>query len=508
MIRPYPLPLQRPTPAPSAIVTLLATGGIAMLSTGCLRNPPPVAGVRSTAPSPSQFWTPPSKAIAPPTPTAAGATPPTVPADLESKLQQLQLADVVDLALRNNPATRITWENARATAAAYGSERGGYLPTLSFDGTATRSHTVGSATRFGGERTQYQPTVTLSYLLFDFGGRSNSVDAAREAVYAANLTHNATVQDVVLQVASAYFTYIATGALRDAQQSTVQEANANVKAAQQRHDVGLATIADVLQAKTALAEAQLALETTQGNLQAARGALAVAMGLPANTPYDIARPEHVIPIRHIAESVDSLIDQAVSTRPDLQAARAQVQQSLAQVRVSKSLSMPALMLSGNAGRTFSSENAFSGNSYALTLGLSFPIFTGFSRSYDIMNAEAQAEAARASAASLRQQVIDQVFTSYYALQTATQRVTTADALLASAEQSEQVARGRYTEGVGSILDLLTAQSALANARAQQVQARWVWSTALAQLAHDTGILGLHGEAPLRFSTDSTERHQQ
>jgi outer membrane protein TolC len=183
-----------------------------------------------------------------------------------------------------------------------------------------------------------------------------------------------------------------------------------------------------------------------------------------------------------------------------------VQQSQAQARVSRSLSLPALVLNGNLGRTYSNTTAFNGNSYAVTLGVELPLFTGFSRSYDIMGAEAQVQAAQAEAEGLRQRVVNQVFTSYYALQTATQRVKTTDVLLASAQQSEQVARGRYTAGVGSILDLLTAQSALADARAQQVQARWTWYTALAQLAHDAGILGLHGEAPLAFSTDST-RHQ-
>ncbi|HZF73501.1 MAG TPA: TolC family protein, partial [Gemmatimonadaceae bacterium] len=93
--------------------------------------------------------------------------------------------------------------------------------------------------------------------------------------------------------------------------------------------------------------------------------------------------------------------------------------------------------------------------------------------------------------------------SYYALQTAQQRVTTADDLLASAEQSVQVAAGRYREGVGSIIDLLTAQSALANARAQQVQSRWQWYTSLAQLARDAGVLGVHGDTPFPFSKDST-----
>ncbi|MGH9420073.1 MAG: TolC family protein, partial [Thermoanaerobaculia bacterium] len=68
-----------------------------------------------------------------------------------------------------------------------------------------------------------------------------------------------------------------------------------------------------------------------------------------------------------------------------------------------------------------------------------------------------------------------------------------------------VAAGRYREGVGSILDLLTAQSALANARAQQVQSRWQWYTALAQLARDAGVLSTHGDTPFTFSADPTAK---
>ncbi|MFI5239965.1 MAG: TolC family protein, partial [Gemmatimonadales bacterium] len=154
------------------------------------------------------------------------------------------------------------------------------------------------------------------------------------------------------------------------------------------------------------------------------------------------------------------------------------------------------------------QSVYGGGSYSLTLGLSMPLFTGFSHQYDVAAARARADAASAQADVLRQQVTTQVFTSYYALQTAGQRVSTADDLLASAEQSEQVAAGRYREGVGSIIDLLTAQSALANARAQQVQSRWQWYTALAQLAHDSGILGPRGETPFPFVSESTTTSSQ
>jgi outer membrane protein len=99
------------------------------------------------------------------------------------------------------------------------------------------------------------------------------------------------------------------------------------------------------------------------------------------------------------------------------------------------------------------------------------------------------------------QVGQQVYTAYYALQTATQRAKTADVLLASATRNEVAARARYRAGVGTIVDLITAQTALANARAQQAQSRWVWATALAQLSHDVGVLGPRGQTlPLGDST--------
>jgi outer membrane protein TolC len=126
--------------------------------------------------------------------------------------------------------------------------------------------------------------------------------------------------------------------------------------------------------------------------------------------------------------------------------------------------------------------------YSAVIAMRFPVFTGFRNTYDVREAEIEADLAKENVRSLEQQVGLQVWTSYYALQTAAQRMTTAKALLTSAQQSADVARDRYKAGVGNILDLLTAESALESARAQEVQARADWFQAVAQLAHDTGDL--------------------
>ena len=398
----------------------------------------------------------------------------------------------MDLALRNSPATRESWAQARSAADVYGSTSGRYFPTITA-GIAETQQQSDIPGRPPVSRAVYGPTLGLSYTVLDFGGRAGTVDVARQTAVAADLTHNATVENTILGVETAAFTYLSTRAQRDAQKTALDLANAALDAANQRHAVGLATIADVLQAQTARSQAELQLETLEGSVLVTRGSLAVAMGLPANTPFDIPDAPAADSAHFIAESVDSLIDVAVRTRPELASARAAAQAAHSQIRVARSAYLPALAITATGQNSGSNNQAFVGNTYTANFGVQMPVFSGFSNQYDLASASELYQAAAARAETTKQQIIQQVFTSYYTLRTATQQVSTAHDLLASAVQSELVARERYREGVGSIVDLLVAQSALATARAQDVGARWQWRTALAGLAHDVGVLNARGD---------------
>jgi outer membrane protein TolC len=426
-----------------------------------------------------------------------------LPAGLAERIRRLTLAEIVDIGLRNNASTRLAWANAQAAAAAYGSERGSWLPQVDGDVTAARIKTVASQGRTAVQQSVLTPSATLSYLLYDFGGRRGRVEGARQQLFAAGFTHNAAIEDVVLQIQVAYFQYLANRSLLEAQRTTLKEARANLEAAEERRRVGLATIADVLQARTAASQAQLDVQTTEGNLQTARGALALALGLPANLPYDVDSTAAEVPVAALADSVDTLIGAALRGRPDLAASRAQAEAARAAVGETRSSLLPSLNLSATAGRTYATTIPNGANSYNVAIGLALPLFNGFSRQYDLRAAEYQAEAAAARTETIRQQVVFQVFSAYYALQTSTRRVRTSEDLLASAQQSSEAALARYKAGVGSILDLLTAQTALAGARAQRVDARLAWSVSLAQLAHDAGVLDPKGGNTLRLTTDTT-----
>ena len=479
-----------------SLARLLA--GPTLLAAACVHNAPSIEGSAPVPAGPSTRWTP-TESVKQAAAADARRVAPT-PTDV----RQLTLPEVVDLALRNNPATRISWSQARAAADVYGSAEGKYYPSLAMGIAGTRTRTIATPGRPAGERTQYGPSLSLAFTVLDFGGRSGSVNVARQTAIASDLSHNATVENTILQVEGAAFTYLSTRALRDAQKSAVQLATAALDAASERHRVGLATIADVLQAQTARSDAELQLETLEGSLQVTRGGLAVAMGLPANTPFEVPDVPVTDSVYFVTQSVDTLIEMAVRNRPELASVRAQAAAAASQIRVARSGYLPVLALSAIGANNASTVSTFAGRTYTLNLGISVPVFNGFSDHYDVAAASEQYRAAQERSELTKQQVIQQVFTAYYTLRTSTERVRTARDLLASATQSETVARERYREGVGSIVDLLVAQSALANARAQDANARWQWRAALAQLAHDVGVLNSRGDTSFQPLTPAPD----
>jgi outer membrane protein TolC len=224
-------------------------------------------------------------------------------------------------------------------------------------------------------------------------------------------------------------------------------------------------------------------------LRTVEGALATSLGLPAGTRIDIGLLPPELPVEATAANIDSLIGQAMASRPELAASRAEIAQAEARIDETRADYLPTVNVSAGAGRRIAlGSSSDSENDWSTALLFRFPFFSGFRNRHEVRAAELQRDIAREQTRSLEQQVNLQVWSSYYALQTAAQRFTTSRDLLDSARQSSEVARARYREGLGSILDLLTAESALASATAQEIGARADWLLAVAQLAHDTGSL--------------------
>jgi outer membrane protein len=509
-------------PTRRRMVCVACLGVTAMLAS-CVHNPPDVDGKPSAPAAPNQFWDPPMKAVIPDSvPTLA------LPPDIAERVRHLTLANVIDIGLSTNPLTRQSYAEARAAGAAIGSAVGKYLPQLNVGVTGERESSksgvestggststgtgststgsttgsTGSVVRGTGTSSLLIPDASASWLLFDFS-RSSSIEYAKQGAFAASFTHNATVQSVVLTLEQAYFNYNASKAVVSGDSLSVKEDSVNLASATAQHNAGIATLSDVLQAQTTLSEEVLQLETDQGSVQTTRGSLAVAMGFPANLTYDIQADPPDVPIQGIAASVDSLVSQAVRTRPDLASYRAQFAEAQANVGVVRGAGLPSLSLGASDDYAFANPSSLNGNTYVVSAGISFPLFQGFQNAYNLLQAKELAKAQGANAEYQRDLVINQVFTSYYNLRTATARVRSTNDLLVSAQSNYNVATGQYKQGVGNILEVVTAQAALATARSQQAQARWTWYYELAQLSHDVGVIGIHGEMRIPLRADST-----
>lgn len=405
--------------------------------------------------------------------------------------QPLSLPELTEFALRNNPRTRQSWLAARAAAAGVGIEKADQLPQISASHAITRTRPVSATTgTVSPWQTRFGPSVSLSYVLFDFGVRGYQIESSEYRLLAANLAHNRVLQDVIFQVEQAYYRLIGNDALVKVNSQSLSNAKTVLEAAQKRRESGLATVADVYRAETQVAQAQLNLTRSSGELEKSRGQLASVVGLPVNVSIRVQPLQQPPQIAEMSTGIGDLLEKAKSSRPDLAAAEAQVRAAQANAKAVARAGLPSIEVNGSGGHTLFSDNRAAVSNYSIGLTLRIPIFSGFRDTYSTRQAQLQAEAAAASRDTLFRQAEVEVWQGYYDLNTATSSISSTQAQVRSAEQTSQATLARYKSGFGSILDLITAQQDESNARVQQIQSYLDWFTTLARLQVAVGASDL------------------
>ncbi|PRC92479.1 TolC family protein [Solimicrobium silvestre] len=119
-----------------------------------------------------------------------------------------------------------------------------------------------------------------------------------------------------------------------------------------------------------------------------------------------------------------------------------------------------------------------------------PLFDGVSHSYRVQAAKAKYESKAAELANLEIRISLEVWKDYYAMEMETENLKLSAELEDSASLSFNVSQGRYKYGVGNILELLTAQTVLINARQQKISVLSNWRSARIKLAASLGKLGM------------------
>lgn len=460
---------------------------IITLSLACSHGAPEFDPYKEASPAPGEEWVPTEKELEK---SFELEELPTIPQELQSEADNLTLSQLVDIALTNNPTTQIAWQDARAAAAAWAEARGLYYPQITGSAEYFYARDGGSATGADAFREQYGNVgLSLNYLLLDFGGREARVDAARLALVNANWNQNQAIQNVLNEVAVNFYNYIGSKALVLADETNLKEAETSLEASELRLEAGVGTLPDVLQARATLAQVQLDLVEDVGNVAIFRGNLATSVGWPSNTDFDVSDPVDELPIDALADNVNDLIDIAMENRPDLAAVKASVREAQAELREAKSEFFPEISATAEVLRFWvrpEGEASEFFTNYLVGLQLQVPIFQGFTIINSVRQASAELESAKAALRLQEQIVIDEVWASYYNFRTAVQSLEAANVLLESSIESYNASLERYQNGVGDIIELLTAQTTLAQARAEQVETTTDIFTSYADLINAMG----------------------
>jgi outer membrane protein len=409
------------------------------------------------------------------------------------------LTALIDIALRNNPATRRQWERARSAAAGYGAAQAPYYPQIGVQSAQGYQRTIIELPAAVGklEQWQSQPTAELTYVLLDFGRRRSAAEAAFDRLIASNFAFNRAIQNVVFTTQSAFYSIDAAHAAISAAQQNLKLAETDFDAVKQRVDLGLATEPELLLSKERVAQSRFDLANARLLVHDAQAEMAMALGIPANeVPATQDLESQTVPAS-LHNSVERLIARACAERPDLAAQAANVRAGEAAVSQAKAQFYPNLALSASYGEnlwnfTFNVPSTVQTGQpqYVALLTLRWNLFTGFKRLNDLRRAQADREAARADLESLEINTIAQVWRAYSEFESSLSKYQYARSLLDAANESYEANLQTYHQGLSTIVELLTAQRDLAQARYTLIQSKAELLTADAAVAYAAGSISI------------------
>ena len=407
------------------------------------------------------------------------------------------LIELIDVAQRANPDTRQAWEEARAAAARLGGAEAVYLPalTLVVTGGARRLAFPSPMGSFSVSGPYVEPKLELAWTLLDLS-RFAAVDEAHALVMQANFNFSRRHQEVLFAVARSFYALDASRARLEAAQATLRSATVVEEAAQARLEVGLATRPELLLAREARARAAFDVESAAGAVRTNQGLLAESVGVAPFPPLRTTSLAQQPTPERLANPIEQIMDGTLRERPDLKALDAAVRARAADVRRARRSYAPRLSLTSSVdyqqwrydaapmGQTFT----LSEGEYDAQLRLDWELFDGFSRLNDVRAAQAEraASAAALTAGTLR--ALREAWTAYFDVQTAERQVEFAGALLVSAEEAYAATLETYRRGLGTLIDLLTAERDLADARGTAIESRARLLTAAAALSFAVGAV--------------------
>jgi outer membrane protein TolC len=486
---------------------LFATIGVALA-----RDDPP--------PSPVRPWTPPAL------PGYEGELRDYQPTEAERRYlpaidprKTYNLAELIDIAQRSNPETRVAWQRARMAAAAVGLTESAYYPYIvgaavgGYDrafipfptlrttqrppanGNLPNVEIVGGGTLIT-ESLLARAELNAKWLLIDFGERSAIRASAREKLMMANVGFNGTHQKIVFDVTDRFYQLGTARQKVMVTKSALDAATTVEQAAQARFDTGLATKPELLQAQQQSAQSNFDLQASLGAESDARVALIESVGLMPTVSLKVADlPEKNHLNAQTEDSVGDLITKALAQRPDLVAKLANVRSKEYEIRKIRAEYYPKVTLDTHFTETdlqvsVAKSDYFGGTrpTFGAFLTMNVPIFDGFARRHKLDIAEADLHQAENELAGARDSAARDVWKAYTGYRTALKKQDAAEKLVTASKSAFDAVLDSYKQGLSTYTEVVTAERNLSAALATSHDTQAAIYTTQAALALSVGDL--------------------
>ncbi len=459
---------------------------------------------RQIAPTPSAPWHAPDLSGYTSAPKSAELSP-------IDPQKHYELVELIDLAQRMNPETRVAWESAVRAAIGVGLVQAEYYPMLTLAATggylteAIPAPTdVAPTGFFRADLATVLPVLSLRWLLLDFGRRSSAMDSAKQGLLAANLGFNRKHQEIIYNVQRSFLALTSIRAKIAVAENSVNAARAVRESAETQLSNGLATIQEVSLARQQEAQTAFDLEDVLANERDAEVALAESIGIPPTTPIQITEFPSLPPPAALETSVDKVIDQALARRPDLIAKVAVLRAKEAEVRSARAASYPVLALTSNFNTISGGVQITGGHgstgwfsstqpSGGVLLSFEWNVFDGGAAHRRLEMAEAERRTAEDEVTLARDKAIQDVWKAYSDVRLALRKLDVATALVDASQKSYDASLEANHRGLGTLTDLLAARRDLSHAQFVEV---------------DTKLQLLNASSALAFATGDAQRRPQ
>ncbi|MDX6557797.1 MAG: hypothetical protein QOF72_846 [Blastocatellia bacterium] len=447
-----------------------------------------------TGSQPGQMGGPSSQRTVPATPIT---NPQQVPgaAKIVAGPSALSLEEAIKLALENNLATLLAKERRNEARGFEKEARAGLLPNIygaAYQASVTENLAAlgftpgkfpGFTSTFIGPFKNFDARVRLEQTIFSLSAL-RTFQAGRAGVRVAEMEEALAREQVATATALAYLETLRSDRAVSAAQANVTLAQTLFKLAQDQRDAGVATGVDVTRAETRLAQEQVRLSRAQTDSEEGRLQLQRIVGLRLGSPLTLTDPLRFVP--SILPEIETAVAQAEDTRPEVRVAQAQVTEAAYQRRAAQAEQLPSLEFLGDYGVSGITPTESALPTRRAAIQLNVPIFNGGLTRGRMQVANSRASEAELQLASIRGQVEEDVRLAFAGLRTTAETVRAADLAVTLAERELEMARDRFRAGVGDNLEVVNAQTVLANARLDQVTALAAYNGARLNLAAALG----------------------